>query len=443
MNDPDNPAGVDDAALKSAVFKVKRHVLPLFIVMFMVNYIDRVNISFVRSHLQADLGIGAAAYGLGAGLFFLTYALLEVPSNMLMQKYGARAWLTRIMVTWGAVSILMAFIQNETQFYIVRILLGAAEAGFFPGVLYYFTQWLPSRERGKAIALFLIGSALSSIVSGPFSGVLLQIHGLHLKGWQWLFLIEGAGSTLLGCFVWVWLVSKPNEAKWLSANEQKALVDSVAHEQSERELGQPTHVSALRLLRDPQIALFCFLYFCIQLTIYAALFWLPGVIRSMGNGLGDIQVGLLNSVPWLISIVAMYIYAMCAARWRFQQAWTASALIVAAIGLYFSTTAVPVLAFVSICFAAIGFKAASSLFWPIPQGYLDARIAASVIALINSVGNLGGFFAPATFGFIEQHTGSIEGGLYGLAFTSVLAGILVFFARTKPKVDAGMLATIE
>ncbi|SAL68525.1 major facilitator transporter [Caballeronia udeis] len=437
-------SGVDDErVLESAVSKVKRHVLPLFIVMFMVNYIDRVNISFIRPHLQADLGIGAAAYGLGAGLFFLTYSLLEVPSNVLMQRYGARVWLTRIMATWGVVSILMAFIQNEMQFYIVRILLGAAEAGFFPGVLYYFTQWLPDGARGKAVALFLSGSALSSIVSGPLSGALLQLHGLNLHGWQWLFLIEGAGSTLLSGFVWFWLVSRPGEAKWLSADEKRVLVGCIKEENSSRDAYRSIHVSAFKLLRDPQIVLFCFLYFCIQLTIYAALFWLPGVIRTMGHGLGDFQVGLLNSVPWLISIVAMYIYAALAARWRFQQAWVASALIVAAIGLYFSTTSLPIFAFISICFAAIGFKAASSLFWPIPQGYLDPRISAAVIALINSVGNLGGFVAPATFGFLEQHTGSIKGGLYGLAATSVISGLLVFFARLTPKEAPATLVTNE
>jgi MFS family permease len=179
-----------DPTLASAISKVKRHVLPLFVIMFIVNYIDRVNIGFVRTHMETDLGIGAAAYGLGAGLFFVGYALFEVPSNMLLQRFGARAWLTRIMFTWGLVAMGMAFVQGETSFYVMRFLLGVTEAGFYPGVLYYFTQWLPASERGKAMAIFLSGSAIASIISGPITGALLSVTGLGLHGWQWMFLIK-------------------------------------------------------------------------------------------------------------------------------------------------------------------------------------------------------------------------------------------------------------
>ena len=188
--------------LGSAVSKVKRHVLPLFLIMFIANYIDRVNIGFVNTHMKTDRGIGAAAYGLGSGLFFIGYALFEVPSNVLMQKYGARAWLTRIMGTWGVVAAAMAFVSNETSFYVLRFLLGVAEAGFFPGVVFYFTQWLPQKERGKAVAIFLSGSAIASVVSGPITGSLLSIRGLGLHGWQWMFLIEGGFSIVLCAVSW-------------------------------------------------------------------------------------------------------------------------------------------------------------------------------------------------------------------------------------------------
>nr|WP_260409958.1 MFS transporter [Pseudomonas cichorii] len=421
----------DLAVLARAAAKVKRHVLPLFVVMFIVNYIDRVNIGFVRSHLETDLGIGAAAYGLGAGLFFVGYALFEVPSNMLLQRYGARVWLTRIMFTWGAAAMAMAFVRGETSFYVLRFILGAAEAGFFPGIIYYFTQWLPSSERGKTMAVFLSGSAIASVISGPVSGALLHITGLGLHGWQWMFLIEGFASVLLCGFVWFWLQSHPGEAKWLSEEEKSVLIAAIAQEQREREAVQVARPSMLRLLADRQIALFCFIYFSIALTIYGATFWLPSMIKKMGN-LGDFQVGLFNSVPWIISIVAMYGFAAMASKWKFQQAWVALTLVIALFGMFMSTTGGPVFAFVAICFAAIGFKAASALFWPIPQSYLDARIAAAVIALINSIGNLGGFVAPTTFGILEQTTGSIEGGLYGLAATSLLAAVVIFFARTTP-----------
>lgn len=427
-------SSADPQVVARAVSKVKRHVLPLFVVMFIVNYIDRVNIGFVRSHLETDLGIGAAAYGLGAGLFFIGYAMFEVPSNMLLQRYGAKVWLTRIMFTWGIVATAMAFVPNETWFYILRFLLGVAEAGFFPGVVYYFTKWLPAGERGKAMAIFLSGSAIASIISGPLSGALLQIDGLGMKGWQWMFFIEGMFSVVLCGFVWFWLDSLPKDAKWLTREESQALTDCIDEEQRQRQLaagetGTVKH-SVFKLLRDPQIMLFCFLYFSISLTIYGCTFWLPSIIRKMGE-MGDFEVGLFNSVPWIISVAAMYAFAALAARYKWQQAWASAAFVIAAFGLFMSTTGGPIFSFIAICFAAIGFKAASSLFWPIPQAYLDARIAAAVIALINSVGSLGGFVAPATFGYLEEHTGSIEGGLIGLAAFSLVAGILVFMTKTS------------
>lgn len=424
-----------DSALQSAISKVKRHVLPLFVIMFIVNYIDRVNIGFVRAHMEHDLGIGAAAYGLGAGLFFIGYALFEVPSNILLQKVGARIWLTRIMLTWGLVAAAMAFIQNETHFYILRFLLGVAEAGFFPGVIYYFTRWLPGAERGKAIAIFLSGSAFASLISGPLSGLLLQIEGLGMHGWQWMYFIEGMFSVGLCFFVWFWLDSKPHDAKWLSRDEQDALVRAIDAEQAAREAATPVKATLGKLLKDRQIILFCVIYFFIQLTIYAATFWLPSIIKKMGD-LSDFQVGMFNSIPWLLSIVGMYAFATLSAKWKHQQAWVAVALLIAAAGMFMSTTGGPIFAFVAICFAALGFKSASSCFWPIPQAYLDARIAAGVIALINSVGNLGGFVAPTTFGLLEERTGSIQGGLYGLAATSIIAAIIVFAARNKPKTAA-------
>jgi MFS family permease len=326
----------------------------------------------------------------------------------------------------------MAFIQNETHFYILRFLLGVAEAGFFPGVIYYFTRWLPGVERGKAIAIFLSGSAIASLISGPLSGLLLQITGFGLKGWQWMYFIEGMFSVGLCAFVWFWLDSKPHDAKWLTREEQDALVNAIDEEQRAREAANPVKASIGKLLKDRQIILFCLIYFFIQLTIYAATFWLPSIIKKMGD-LSDIQVGLFNSIPWLLSIVGMYAFAAMSAKWKRQQAWVAAALLIAAAGMFMSTTGSPIFAFVAICFAALGFKSASSLFWPIPQAYLDARIAAAVIALINSVGNLGGFVAPTTFGLLEQHTGSIQGGLYGLTATSIIAAIIVFAARNTPK----------
>ncbi|MBN3806167.1 MFS transporter [Paraburkholderia sp. Ac-20336] len=429
---PDAPRHDPAGVLASAVHKIKWRVLPLFVVMFIVNYIDRVNIGFVRQHLSADLGIGAAAYGLGAGLFFVSYAIFEVPSNMLLQRFGAKLWLARIMLTWGLAAAGMAFVRGEMSFYVMRLVLGAAEAGFFPGVIYYFTQWLPGKERGKAMAIFLSGSALASVLSGPISGGLMLINGAGLRGWQWMFLIEGMFSVVLAGFIWLWLDSKPRDAAWLTRAEQDAVIGDIEEEQRQREAVHAVKPSLWSLLRDPQILIFCVIYFAVSLTIYGATFWLPSIIRKMGH-FNDLQVGLFNSIPWLISIAAMYFFAMLAARFKFQQAWVACVLLIAALGMYAAGQGGPLFSFIAICFAAIGFKAASSLFWPIPQGYLDARISAAVLALINSIGNLGGFVAPAAFGFLEQKTGSIEGGMTGLAVMSVVAAGVVFFSRMAPR----------
>lgn len=403
--------------------------------MFVANYIDRVNVGFVEKYLKADLGLDAAAYGLGAGLFFVGYAVFEVPSNMLLERVGARVWLARITVSWGIVAASMAFVGSVTQFHWLRFALGAAEAGFFPGVIYYFTRWLPAAERGKAVAIFLSGSAIASVLSGPLSGALLQLSWFGFNGWRTMLLAEGLFSVVVGVFAWFWLDSLPRDARWLSEGEKDALETTLAAEQQAR--GEPRRGKSrvVARLRDPQIALFCGVYLAIQLTLYAATFWLPKIIRKMGD-LSDLQVGFLNSVPWTVAILGMYLAAIASARHRLPQAWVSAALMVAGVGMFLSTTGGPVFAFVAICFAALGFKSAASLFWPIPQAYLDARVAAPLLALVNSVGNLGGFVAPTVFGWLEKHTGSVTGGLYGLAVTSFLAAGLVLFARAKPRPTA-------
>jgi MFS family permease len=428
---PTNTGMPQDSALYSAVRRVKARVLPLFVVMFIVNYIDRVNIGFVRNHLEIDLGIGAAAYGLGAGLFFLGYAFFEVPSSMLMQRFGARVWLTRIMLTWGLAAMAMAFVRNENEFYICRFILGVAEAGFFPGVTYYFTQWLPSNERAKAMAVFIGGSAFASVIAGPVSGVLLQIRGFSLQGWQWMFLIEGFASVVLCLLVWKVLDSYPRDATWLSHEEKSALSQVIANEQRDREASRGAHLPTLKLLADKQILLFCFLFFTIAQNVYGVTFWLPTMIRGLGD-LSDIQVGLLNSIPWLIAIVAMYSFAVMAGKWLNPQVWLSISLSIAAAGLFVSTLGGPLFGFIAICFAAIGFKSATAMFWPIPQAYLDARVSAAVLALVNAVGTLGGFVSPSMFGILEQRTGSIQGGIYILVGTSLLAAVLALFSKTRP-----------
>jgi len=442
--------------LQSAVAKVKWRILPLFVVMFIVNYIDRVNISFIKEQLGAELGIGDLAYGFGAGLFFWGYALLEVPANLALERLGARRWLTIIAVAWGLLATALAFVRDVNEFYALRFLLGAAEAGFFPGVVYYFTRWLPAADRGKAMAIFLSGSAIATIISGPLSSYLLQLSVPGLQPWQWMIVFEGAFSVLMAGVLWLLLDSDIGQARWLSAEERVAL-----------ETTQPVALAGRiavsgdfqwELLASPAVLGFCGVYFAIQLTIYAVTFWLPAIIKEMlatpgphGGLLGltedfvrwlgyadakavtVMSTGFLNSLPWIVSIVGMVLAAHAAARWKNQQAWVATALVIAGLGMFVAGASAPAVAFGAICFAALGFKSAASLFWPIPQQNLDPRIAAAGIALINSLGNLGGWAAPIAFGWVKQTTGSVHIGLYGLAFTSLLTAALVFFVRPKPK----------
>jgi MFS family permease len=423
--------------------------------MFIVNYIDRVNISFIKEQLGAELGIGDLAYGFGAGLFFWGYALLEVPANLALERLGARRWLTIIAVTWGVLATGLAFVRNEYEFYALRFALGAAEAGFFPGVVYYFTRWLPSADRGKAMAIFLSGSAIATILSGPLSSYLLQLHVPGLQPWQWMIVFEGAFSVLMAGVLWLLLDSDIASARWLETGERAALEATLAEERARA--SRPGAVDRLALLTSPIVLGFCGVYFAIQLTIYAVTFWLPTIIKEMlatpgphGGLLGlteafvrrlgytepkavaVMSAGFLNSAPWIVSIVGMILAAHAAARWKNQQAWVAAALVIAGAGMLVAGNSAPAVAFGAICFAALGFKSAASLFWPIPQQHLDPRIAAAGIALINSLGNLGGWAAPIAFGWIKQSTGSVYMGLYGLAFTSLLTAGLVFFVRGRP-----------
>lgn len=415
--------------LDTAVAKVFRRVVPLFVVMLICNQLNRSNIGYAQEHLEADVGIGAAAYGLGAGLFFIAYAIFELPSNMLMERYGPKIWLTRIMVSWGLVSAAMAFVQGPASFYVLRFLLGAAEAGFFPAIIYFFSRWLPSSHRGRATALFVAGSSIAAALSGPLSGPLLSLHGfLGAAGWQWLFGLEGLLSVVVGLIAYTRLDSRITDAKWLTGPEQHALAAAIEQEDEARRSTATGRVSRWRLLVQPQILVFCVIYFAIQLSIYANTFWLPNIVRRI-EGTNDITVGLLSSLPWICAVVAMYFTGRASDRLGRSKPLLIGALVVAAAGTYLAAVVSPVLALVFLCVAAMGFKSASPLFWTIPQGSVHPLALASAVAIINSLGNLGGFVAPYGFGLIKEATGEVTWGLYALAAACLAAAVLVLFLR--------------
>ena len=354
--------------LASATKKFFRRVLPIMLVMLVCNQLNRSNIGYAQEHLQADVGIGAAAYGFGAGLFFIAYAIFELPSNVMMEKYGAKIWLTRIMISWGIVSFLMAFVQNEIMFYVLRFLLGAAEAGFFPAVIFYFARWVPAGQRGKATAVFIAGSSVAAALSGPIAGMLLSLHDvLGLRGWQWLFGFEGLLSVAVGIAVFFVLDAKIQDAKWLTAGRK------VGSHRADCRRGRPARrggsggkVNRWKMLLNPQILLLCGIYFSVQLSIYANTFWLPSIVKQI-PGTTDLSVGFLSAIPWVCAVFAMYFAAKWQDKAKSKRPLLVAALLVAAVGTFAAAVATPVLALVFLAVAAMGFKSASPLFWTIPQ----------------------------------------------------------------------------
>ena len=417
--------------LASATKKFFRRVLPIMLVMLVCNQLNRSNIGYAHEHLEADVGIGAAAYGFGAGLFFIAYAIFELPSNVMMEKFGARVWLTRIMVSWGIVSFLMAFVQNEMMFYVLRFLLGAAEAGFFPAVIFYFARWVPAGQRGKATAIFIAGSSVAAALSGPIAGMLLSLQGaLGFRGWQWLFGFEGLLSVIVGITVYFLLDARIEDAKWLTLKEKAALISAIASEDAQHTGSQDTKINRWKMLLNPQILLLCGIYFSVQLSIYANTFWLPSIVKQI-PGTTDLSVGFLSAIPWVCAVVAMYFAAKWQDKATSKRPLLVVALLVAAVGTFAAAVAPPVLALVFLAVAAMGFKSASPLFWTIPQSGLHPLVLAPAIAIINSLGNLGGFVAPFGFGIIKEQTGSVVPGLFALAAASTLAAGLVYFLKER------------
>ncbi|MEU7720223.1 MFS transporter [Streptomyces tibetensis] len=414
-------------AEQRAVGRFLRRMLPILVLMLLVNQMDRTNVGFVQDELRADVGVSATAYGLGAGLFFIGYALFEVPSNMWLERFGARIWLTRIMITWGLVIVAMCFIHNVWMFYGLRFLLGVAEAGFFPGVLLYFTQWLPDSSRGRASAIFLGGSATAYIVTGPITGALLELHGAGgIAGWRWMFALEGAFSILVGFIAGFFLVSRIQDAKWLTQEEKDALSEAVARDREVRD--RAPSVSRRKLILHPQVAVLTSVFFAMALTGYAITFWLPSLVEEIG-GLSPFQVGLLSAIPWICAVIAMYTTSHFTDRAPDRRPYLAIALVLSAIGTFLATLGSPWFGLAALTLAAVGGKCAATLFWPMAQSGLDLKIAAPGLALVNSIGNLGGFVSPTLFGYLKDTTGSTNGGLYTLSAASVLAVLGVAFVR--------------
>lgn len=401
-----------------------RKLMPMLIVAYIISFLDRTNISLAKTHMAVDLSISAAAYGFGAGLFFLTYALMEVPSNLIMHRVGARLWITRIMITWGLLSAGMAFITDETTFYIARALLGAAEAGLFPGVMLYLTYWFGREQRARASGYFLIGVCLANIISGPVGGLLLEMDGIWgWHGWQWLFFLEGIPAVLFSVVIWRKLPDGPSTATWLS-KEQATEVEQVLKKEHDEEIasGNVGH-SFKGVLKIPQIWLAIAVYFLHQVSVYSVIFFLPGIIGTYG-GLSSLQIGLLNSIPWIAAALGAAFLPKYATTPKTSRKIMFGGLLLMSAGLTLAAYTTPLI-------ALIGFTLTASMFFvvqPVIFLFASSRLAgvgmAAGLALVNTFGITGGFFGPSLLGFVEQTTGSTKNGLIIVAALLTLAAFL-------------------
>ncbi|HNV73033.1 MAG TPA: MFS transporter [Gemmatimonadaceae bacterium] len=414
---------------RRAYRRVTWRLIPFLFACYVAAYLDRVNVGFAKLQMLADLQMSETAYGIGAGIFFIGYFLFEVPSNLILHRTGARAWIARIMVTWGLLSAATMWVTSATAFYALRFLLGIAEAGFFPGIVLYLTQWYPAPRRARIMALFMTAIAISGVIGGPVSGwILSEMAGKNgWAGWQWLYLLEGIPAVLLGVATYFYLDDSIEGARWLPDDEKAVLRAQLRADPAGEE-----HVSVMATLRDSRVVLLAALYFCSILGLYGLAFWLPQLIRTLGVA-EPWRVGMLSAIPYGVATVAMVLAGQSSDR-RGERRWhlVGSALI-GALGLvgaaWFRTE--PVAGMIAFSVAAAGILSLPPLFWTIPTTLLRGVSAAAGIAAINSVGNLSGFVSPYMIGAITDATGEATIGLYVLA-ASLVASAGLSIAATAP-----------
>ena len=408
--------------------KITWRVTPVVFFCYVLAYLDRINIGYGQLQMKSDLGFSDAVYGLGAGIFFIGYFLFEVPGNLLLVKIGARRTISRIMVVWGLISASMAFIHAPWMFYALRFLLGAFEAGFFPGVILYLTYWFPGAYRGRAIAIFSSATAIAGLIGGPLSGWVLEGASGYagLAGWQWMFIIEGLPTTLMGLFVFARLCDGPSEAVWLSAAEKEMVQRDLRAERAGSVAGGHGLQALWAVMRNPVIYTMAFGWFCFICGIYMISFWLPTIIKEMGVS-DPLHVGLLATIPYGISIAAMIAIGVHSDRTlerRWHCAVPAFVGALGLIGLIYASGNI-VLSFAMLSLAALGSTTTVPLFWSIPTAYVKGNGAAAGIAFINTLGLVGGFLSPFVLGWIKTSRGSLDWGNWLMAGLMALGGVAI------------------
>lgn len=431
---PGQPAGaaasqktIDDAVYR----KVTWRIIPFLMLCYIVAYLDRVNVGFAKLQMLADLQFSETVYGLGAGVFFLGYFLFEVPSNVMLHKIGARVWIARIMITWAVISGAFMFVTTPTQFYVMRFLLGIAEAGFFPGIILYLTYWYPSERRARMVCTFMAAIPVAGLIGGPLSGWIMETFaGWHgYAGWQWMFVLEAIPAALMGVAVLCYLDNSIRAAKWLTEDEKVILEQRIATEAQ----GKVSHPSIRAMFADPRIWLMALIYFCCVMGQYSLTFWLPSLIKAAGVT-GVLNIGLFTAIPYSVAVASMILLGRSSDKYRERRWHMAIPLVVGAAAIVCSALAGAhntgwAIFFLTI--AAGGILAASPMFWSLPTAFLGGVSAAAGIAAINSVGNLAGFAAPYMIGSIKDLTQSTDIAIYLLAGILVIGAIIIMRVPAK------------
>ena len=417
---------------RRTILKISWRLLPLIVVSYFIAYVDRTNVAFAALTMNKDLGISAYLYGWGAGIFFLGYALFEVPSNMVLAKVGARRWIARIMFTWGLISGAMAFATGPTSFLVLRFLLGVAEAGFFPGIIFYLSTWFPAAYRARVISTLFLAVPISNAVASVVSGAILEMDGvLGLKGWQWVFILEALPALLLTFVVWRHMIDRPADAKWLSADERAWLESELLAERTQVE--SFGHMSLWRALTDRRVLVLSMIYMTSVTASYGIVFFLPQIVKGLGHS--NLMTGALTAIPYSVGILGLLWWGYSSDR-RNERRWhLIVAMSVAGVGLVGAAWLRDSYgAIIAMCVATIGLYGSRPSFWPMPSRFLTGAAAAAGIALINSIGNLGGYIGPFIVGWIKDSTKSFEMGLYFLAACAFASAAITYFAMRRADV---------
>ena len=417
---------------RRTILKISWRLLPLIVVSYFIAYVDRTNIAFAALTMNKDLGISAYLYGWGAGIFFLGYALFEVPSNMVLAKVGARRWIARIMFTWGLISGAMAFATGPASFLVLRFLLGVAEAGFFPGIIFYLSTWFPAAYRARVISTLFLAVPISNAAASLVSGAILEMGGvLGLKGWQWVFILEALPALLLAFVVWRHMIDRPADAKWLSADERAWLDSELLAERTQVE--SFGHMSLWRALTDKRVLVLSMIYMTSVTASYGIVFFLPQIVKGLGHS--NLMTGALTAIPYSVGILGLLWWGYSSDR-RNERRWhLIVAMSVAGVGLVGAAWLRDSYgAIIAMCVATVGLYGSRPSFWPMPTRFLTGAAAAAGIALINSIGNLGGYIGPFIVGWIKDSTKSFEMGLYFLAACAFASAAITYFALRKSEV---------